>query len=70
MLKEKPVNVTYQEIATRSGLTVGFIESFASGAVKSPTITRVESLYNTLQEIKAETISNAKQWGDTINVTE
>lgn len=70
MLKNKPHNITYEEIASRSGLTIGFIETFASGSVKAPTITRVELLYKTLKDIKAEHVKQVQSWGNEINVTE
>ncbi|CUS06494.1 putative DNA-binding protein [Acinetobacter phage Loki] len=69
MLKEKPTYVSYEEIAERSGVGIGFINTFATGKVKSPSITRVEKLYNTLKEIKAEHIAKAQAWGVEINVT-
>lgn len=72
MLIDKPANITYQEIADRAGLDIGFIKTFAAGSIKNPTITRVEKLYNTLKEIKAEQIAalNSGAWGQNINVSE
>ncbi|HCH8285005.1 TPA: hypothetical protein NNP44_004560 [Salmonella enterica] len=70
MLLNKPSDVSYKDIAARSGLGIGFIETFAAGKTPNPTITRVEKLYNTLKDIKAERIEQAKVWGADLNVTE
>lgn len=70
MLINKPLHITYKDIAARAELGVGFIETFAAGTSPNPTITRVEKLYNALKEIKAEEIERAKTWGESINVTE
>ena len=70
MLLNKPSDVSYKDIAARSGLGIGFIETFAAGTTPNPTITRVEKLYIALKEIKAEQVAKITSWGADVNVTE
>lgn len=48
LLENRPVSLTYEEIANDTGITCPWLKKFISGAIQNPSVKRIEVLHTYL----------------------